>query len=96
MSEYVNILVICMVSLPAYVNVAHLHLSVGEFSFRFCVRLGFFFVDGLGRNYYRGYYGLCLLPGGVFHCVTGMCLVCCIGILLWHIFVMWGSWMCKG
>jgi len=44
MSEYVNILVICVVSLPAYVNVAHLHLSVGEFSFRFCVRLGIFFL----------------------------------------------------
>jgi hypothetical protein len=42
MSECLNILVIYVVSLPTYVNVAHLRLSVGEFCFNFCLRLGGF------------------------------------------------------
>jgi hypothetical protein len=39
MSECLNILEIYVVSLPIYVNVAHLRLSVGDFYFRFCLRL---------------------------------------------------------
>jgi hypothetical protein len=42
MSECLNILVIYVVSLPMYVNVANLRLSVGEFCCRFCLRLGGF------------------------------------------------------
>ena len=39
LSECLNMLVIYVVSLPIYVNVAHLCLSVGEFCFRFCLGL---------------------------------------------------------
>jgi len=42
MSESLNLLVIYVVSLPAYVNVAHLCLSVGEFCFWFFLRFGGF------------------------------------------------------
>ena len=33
-------------------------------------------VVGLGRNYYKACNGLCPLPGYIFRCVIGMCVVC--------------------
>ena len=50
-----------------------------DFCFLFCLRLGGF-VDGFGRNYYRGYYRWSFLLCGILRRVTGVCLVCCIGI----------------